>query len=79
MKIVQVLDHSEVARIAGDGREPYPRRVLADTEAGDSVQIRGSMKAIWVRWRENLLARHIMIGRLGPDRHGAQTGLFVED
>lgn len=78
MKIVQVKDYSKVAQIAGDGREQYPRTVIADTEAGDKIEIRGDMRAIWVRWAGSIKVRWYFIGVVGPDRHGSLSGYFVE-
>jgi hypothetical protein len=78
MKLVLVKDNREVARIAGDGRDEYPRTVIADTENGDMIEVRGNMSAAWVRWNGDIKVRYHFIGLVGPDRHGAKSGLFTE-
>ena len=78
MKLVQIKDYSEVARIAGDGREAYPRAVIADTDAGDQIELRGKMQAAWVRFAGNIKVRFDFVGIVGPDRRGSKSGLFVE-
>jgi hypothetical protein len=76
MKLVSVQDHREVARIAGDGRSEYPRVTVADTERGDAIEIRGTVRAAWVRLAGETI--YEFAGVTGPDRSGSLSGLFVE-